>query len=308
MPYCEYCGKEIGYLPFKCKYCGGTFCKEHRLPENHECTFERKHRPSTPPSRRGEKKDQERYRFVSSEEDPKKVRKFLKKQDKRRNRAKKLFERNIGGYGGTSITTYLIVAIFIASIIGSIRILQEFVCLSSSSFFKLYFWTFISAPFVNYSSDLFFGIFFLFIIILLFYNIIKIIELRFGSKFLITLYLFSTFLTALIYIAIWLPLELANPYNTIYLPIGLAFGGLLGVISFMIYFSFDREMTFLLMFIPIRLKGKIILLLLILFRLVPGLLLYIFYLDPIVLALYLPDLGGILASYLIFRYKFRYIR
>lgn len=36
MPYCQYCGKEI-YLPFRCKYCGGIFCSEHRLPENHEC-------------------------------------------------------------------------------------------------------------------------------------------------------------------------------------------------------------------------------------------------------------------------------
>ena len=24
-------------MPFKCQYCGGYFCSEHRLPENHEC-------------------------------------------------------------------------------------------------------------------------------------------------------------------------------------------------------------------------------------------------------------------------------
>ena len=33
---CEYCGKEVA-LPFRCKYCGGIFCVEHHLPENHEC-------------------------------------------------------------------------------------------------------------------------------------------------------------------------------------------------------------------------------------------------------------------------------
>jgi membrane associated rhomboid family serine protease len=33
---CDICGKEE-YLPFKCKYCGGTFCAEHRLPEKHNC-------------------------------------------------------------------------------------------------------------------------------------------------------------------------------------------------------------------------------------------------------------------------------
>lgn len=34
---CEFCGKE-DYLPFKCRYCGGYFCIEHRLPENHNCS------------------------------------------------------------------------------------------------------------------------------------------------------------------------------------------------------------------------------------------------------------------------------
>lgn len=33
---CQKCGKEV-FLPFKCPYCGGYFCPEHRLPENHEC-------------------------------------------------------------------------------------------------------------------------------------------------------------------------------------------------------------------------------------------------------------------------------
>ena len=34
---CAYCGKEE-VLPFKCQYCQGLFCAEHRLPENHACT------------------------------------------------------------------------------------------------------------------------------------------------------------------------------------------------------------------------------------------------------------------------------
>jgi len=38
MPKCEYCGREV-LLPFKCPYCGGLFCAEHRLPEKHECLF-----------------------------------------------------------------------------------------------------------------------------------------------------------------------------------------------------------------------------------------------------------------------------
>lgn len=56
---CDYCGKEV-YLPFICKYCGGKFCVEHRLPENHNCPGLKKARP--PP---------ERHELLKSESKPK---------------------------------------------------------------------------------------------------------------------------------------------------------------------------------------------------------------------------------------------
>lgn len=40
MKFCLICGEELGYLPFNCKRCGGKFCSKHRLPENHDCTYE----------------------------------------------------------------------------------------------------------------------------------------------------------------------------------------------------------------------------------------------------------------------------
>jgi len=33
---CRYCGLDVA-LPFKCPFCGGYFCAEHRLPELHAC-------------------------------------------------------------------------------------------------------------------------------------------------------------------------------------------------------------------------------------------------------------------------------
>lgn len=36
MTTCDYCGKKVD-VPFECKFCGGTFCSDHRLPEAHEC-------------------------------------------------------------------------------------------------------------------------------------------------------------------------------------------------------------------------------------------------------------------------------
>ncbi len=37
MARCDYCGQEVD-LPFRCRYCGGIYCSEHRLPEAHGCT------------------------------------------------------------------------------------------------------------------------------------------------------------------------------------------------------------------------------------------------------------------------------
>lgn len=34
---CFFCGKRLEYLPYTCKYCGESYCSEHRLPERHYC-------------------------------------------------------------------------------------------------------------------------------------------------------------------------------------------------------------------------------------------------------------------------------
>jgi len=33
---CDHCSKKLG-LRYKCRNCGGYFCDDHRLPENHDC-------------------------------------------------------------------------------------------------------------------------------------------------------------------------------------------------------------------------------------------------------------------------------
>ncbi|UYP46937.1 hypothetical protein NEF87_003222 [Candidatus Lokiarchaeum ossiferum] len=34
---CQFCGKDLEIIPFKCNYCKLEYCTEHRLPEKHEC-------------------------------------------------------------------------------------------------------------------------------------------------------------------------------------------------------------------------------------------------------------------------------
>lgn len=291
MTFCENCGEQITYLPFKCKYCGGVYCKKHRLPENHQCTFEIKHGPIIPLNLR-----ESPSKSVSSHGASREFKKYIKRQEKHKQRKIKYYEKTTK----TSSITYLIIAIFIMSIVAMVYPL--YLTLSSYSFLKLYLWTFITSLFVSYTSDLF-GLFFLAILILFFYMIIKNIERVFGTKFLLQLYFICAIFTGLVYILLMLLLQLIYGSGII-VPYGLASGALLGVICFMIFMNWNREMTFLLFFLPIRMKGRTIIIFLVLLKVVPGLLFAMG--NPFYLLVYLPDLGGILASYIVHYFKFKH--
>ncbi len=297
MPFCETCGEKIGYLPFKCKYCGGVFCKKHRLPENHDCTFELKHTPVVPVPTRSLSQTISPISQKSSTNTPRKIKKYLKRQEKQKIKTIRDFEDY--GYRGAKGTKYLIALIFILSLVTFIYPL--FLTLSSLSFLNLWLWSLITSFFVSYTQDLF-GLFFLIILIILFYVMIKNLERTFGTKFLLRLYFLCGFMTALFYILLWLALQPFYGY-IIVVPIGLASGALLGVISFMIFLNINREMTFLVFFMPIRMKGRTIIIFLVLLNLIPGLLLAIG--DLLYLLVYLPDLGGIFGSYLLYYFKYK---
>ena len=315
MPFCEHCGNEIGYLPFKCRYCGGTMCNKHRLPENHECTFELKHTPIVPITSR---ESRTKYQDVTvkratpggyDRRREKEVKKYLKQQARQSRQSMGGYQSGITGMGDTKGTNYIVVLIVIFSI--AAFFLAPILTLSLYGLSQLYLWTIFTSLFVSYSAlgsqqTNLFGLFFLFILILFLYNIAKNIEQRFGTKFLIRLYVFCAAFTGLFYVLIRILLSVYYPINfdnVVY--VGLATGSMLGLISFMVYFNPNREMMMFCFFIPVKMKGKVLLVILILFRIIPGLF-FAIIISPLYLALYLPDLGGILASYLVFYIKFKH--
>jgi len=100
LPKCEYCGKEVD-LPFECKFCGGYFCVEHRLPENHECM----HLPPRTPLGPWKAKKYPEFKLPTSENPQKAKRKeriikegkffFVKERKQDREEIKKfLFKRS----------------------------------------------------------------------------------------------------------------------------------------------------------------------------------------------------------------------
>lgn len=292
-PFCEFCGEELSYLPFKCKYCAGTYCSKHRLPENHECSFEIKHKPISPHTT-GESRPLYRDTYLRPDVPKKRYREH----------PVRTYDREYTRTSETSGTTTLMLLIIIMSIIAVFIPLM--LCLNLYTLSQLFLWTIFTSLFVSYSSGII-GLFFLFIYIFFFYNIARSVEINFGTKFLIRMYFFCAFFSGLVYVLISLLLALTSvsPIDEEFPSVGLATGAILGLIAFIIFLNPNREATILCFFIPVKMKGRLILIILILFRLIPGLLFGLVE-DPAYFAVYLPDLGGVLAAYLVFYQKYKY--
>jgi len=319
--YCEFCGGQISYLPFSCKYCGGTYCKKHRLPENHECTFELKHVPVAPTvSRDMRYRSQEtpKRKFSSKdylEKGPRALKKYLKRQDKQRARTFRSSRRlgiTTSQFQGTKVIFILIIGLTIAAMFFSFYGLREYLYLSLNALANEFtYHTLFTSIFIDqinpYDPFFFFSLMFIFIMLYFTNKISKIIEMARGTKFLVYLFLISGFFSILFYFLLRLALILYYPIlDPLFLDgVGLVWGGIYGVISYTIFPSLNRETSALVTFVRVRMTGKAFLYMIIIFRLFFGLL-YAFT-DPIYGFLnflyYLPELGGILGSYIVYKYR-----
>ncbi len=315
MTYCEFCGEQISYLPFTCKFCRGTFCKKHRLPENHQCTFELKHVPVVPTTPR---ESQKRYPDLAVKKPatqeyltkgPRVLKKYLKRQDKQRRQAMRSHRESYRGAPQYNYTKILFAMIILFSIIGLVFLSSEraqYMYFSLPGLIYNYtYHTFFTALLVS-STD-FFGLFFLFIMLIFLYFMARRIELNHGWKFLIKLYVVCCLFSALFFVLLRLALINYAPLDIYYRweYFGFAWGGIYGLISYSIFPIMNKKITALMTFIPFRMRGRSFLLMIILIRLIPGLLFALY--SPIYLLFYLPELGGILGAYIIYKYQFRRI-
>ena len=324
LTFCEFCGEQISYLPFTCKYCGGTYCKKHRLPENHECTFELKHVSVVPTTAKGQVKRRQDVvlKKPASQEyldqGPRRLRKYLRRQDKQRKKTLKFYGKSQRGTTKYNYTKILFGAIIIASITALIfdysgisqyiylsidNVISEF---TIHTFFTSLFISTSSFGFVNFTAVI--NLFFLFFMLFFLYFMARNIEFSYGPSFLIKLFVISALFSAVFYIFIRLTLLGLYPLNepiqigTEYIDgvfVGLAWGGIYGLISYIIFPMMRREVRAV---VPMRMSGRSFLIIIVSIRLIFGLL-YAFS-GLFYLLIYLPELGGILGSYLVYKYNF----
>lgn len=222
MPYCEFCGEETGILPFICNYCGGHFCGKHRLPENHNCTLDIEFRKKQ----------------------------FKKKQRIREQhtKIKDIGERGQRPFIGT-------VAIYIILIIASISayFYPYYLCISHFTLGPYpysFIWTVFTSIFVIYFSNPIELAFFIILLVCSYYYV-KTIENKYGSKFLLFLFISCSVLGGVINLFLsWF--FYYYDFTIIYFPIGLASGGLLGVNLFLLLERSNKDWYFF----NLKLKGK----------------------------------------------------
>jgi hypothetical protein len=235
---------------------------------------------------------------------PKALKKYLKRQDRERKKTLKTYESSQRSYGkptqfsGTKTLFLMIIVFSIAGIILSLNFLPQYIYLSLHDLiFGFTYHTFITSLFTSEID--FFGFFFMIIMLMFLYFMARNIEALKGSKFLFKLYFISTLFSALFYIILRLSLHFYIPIDLFPVYVGFAWGGILGLLSYSLFPIMNQPITAMMYFIPIRLKGRTFLYIIILFRLIPGLLLALS--NPIYVLFYLPDLGGILGSYIVYK-------
>jgi hypothetical protein len=307
MTFCENCGEKIGFLPFKCKYCGGSFCKEHRLPENHQCSFESKHIPIITSALKESK-----LKRSDSNKGSINVSKYIRRQEKQEKKSQKQMRRlsyKKTQFRGIKGILLLIVIFSVVAIVFRTLGIEEYVFISLNGIiYKFTIHTLFTSLFVYsinpFDSFFFFSIIFIFLIFYFAYSMGKMIESAFGMRFLVKLFLFSGFVSLIFYfllrvgILFYYPLANSSYFDSV----GLVWGGLFGLFTFTIFPAMNQRLTARVVIIPIRMSGKSFLLMIILFRLIPGLIyglggsfLYFLY--------YLPELGGVVGSYLVYKYR-----
>lgn len=317
---CQYCGEPLQYLPFKCKYCGKSFCKLHRLPENHECTGNYKQPVShVAPAALRQSKPAEKSRrrmYADAEQElpygkeAKKRRKKRAKRNKPRTTRRNLRRVLQGQVATKSAARVIPIVTVVVSLVSLIPGVGVYLGLSLAGLTELYlFYTPVSSIFLSLVSGgffLFFGIMLLFVVAYFVYMAGNSIELRFGTRFFLTLFFLGGLCTAGLYIGLAAVFSLLPGGSLVpYVVVGNFYGAFYAMMTFSISFNPEGETRAIIMFLPIRMKMKYFLYILYFFSL--GLGLIFFTLGLFVSGGYLVNAasslsmgGGILAGKLLF--------
>ncbi len=312
MVLCYKCNVEIPYLPFRCKYCGKYFCRDHRLPENHGCSGRFNAPIVVVPA------NIQKEMGIKIEEQPQKHPRKRLYQDfdetgrslRRRDTwfSSSRWRRIQESKFGRNIVTNVFLILLIAGFILVNTPVAWYVVLSPPYFFlEYYVYTIFTAVFVPAIGLNLFAIMSLGFMLFMCYTFGKRMESTIGRKFVIKFILICGLLTGAIFVLAVFLFSLIPGYGGIlYYPVGFGttFGIIIGEIVFIAFMRPD--ITVGLYFLPFKFKPKTIAIIFIAFGIGWGFLLWgslgFVPTGSVYLCNGLQDLGGALGGYLIAKY------
>lgn len=259
---CDYCEDEVDYLPFICRYCGKSYCKTHRIPENHECSFEFRNDPykviSIEKAKSSKIYSDYPAEAIQRETSNRRRRDRQPRIRDRMNRSRPQVTSLLGMQAKPYGTYGLMIANIVFYTIAFILFYTagiDYLYLSLSDYVGNFnYWTFFTSIFIpDYPSVL--GIFFLLIRLLMLFLIGRMIEARWGWKTILKIYILSGLLTSIGILTIqwisslFLPIIASIPFYS-------SWGAYLGLITFIALLFPQQQVTMFLYFIPIRVKMK----------------------------------------------------
>ncbi len=318
MVHCDKCNIEIPYLPFRCKYCGRYFCRDHRLPENHGCTG-RFDAPIVVPAKvqkqmgieieEQELKRPRKNMYQDAGENPqnKKGLKFLKQRNAWFSSPK--WRRFQESKFGQHIVTHSFLILFAIGFLLTLTAAAPYVVLDPPYFFFQYlFYTILTAVLVPSVGGGFWGILLVALFLYFFYMISRQMETRFGGKFVIKFVFVCGILTGVVFLLAVFLFSLIPGYELlIYVDYGIGtnIGFFLGIATF--FAVMMPQQTLRLMLPPIQLKAKTIAIVFIAISVGMGFLYWSAYGFNPTASIYmcsgLADVGGALGGYLIAKYS-----
>jgi membrane associated rhomboid family serine protease len=273
------CDEVLTYLPFKCRYCGKIYCKRHRLPENHDCSFEfdqsnaspaqtqttkippgvetpnfTSDPPTTPDRPTNFEQNPFQRRFPSGRPPPQRI--TTMRRAINRDQTPFIYPSNT--LNATYALIVLNIAFFLIYTILSSLGYPPFLLLVNIVTYQppfFYFHTLLTAFFVpdNLISVIFSA--------LIIWSMGRNFERRFGPKFVVALYMITGLFTLVGGLILQILVIIGSGPNVLaFYGMSLNNGIFIGLIAFFCFIAgLETQMTFLFFIVPVRLKAKHIL-------------------------------------------------
>ncbi len=303
LPKCYHCG-EIYPACFFCEECGEYYCDLHKEPAVHECDLVKEESILTQQCgllpRQGlpahitnyEMRGRTDGTYTWYRHNP-----INLQEESIEEESLKMKLKEVSG------TICLFCVIILFSLLTLDLFSRAYICLSAYGVLNRYFWTFFTSLFVV-TIDGGAGILFFLIGLFFMFKIAGDMEREYSFKFLLSLYCFCGLFSGMVYLIIRFIFSIIIPIfilDMFIFSVGVSWGSFLGLIAYKIFLKPDGEWSLYIYGLPIKLKGKSLLLILVLLRLFSGI--YYGYFHILTIWTYFFELSGFLAGYIIFRFK-----